>query len=620
MVKKSLSKKENKKKTNKVIKLSNTEINELNKILFPEAISYYLVNSRISKINFSLLNEPVYIKEECKRLIFKNSIIKDINQWLYLYESNNNILRTIDFYRGVNLVNNIPKIKEYISSFSYNKVLSLFTHNTVDEEVLPTLKSNKKFNYEINTDLLQGLMYLNYKHKCKNFIHVTNGKSNKLEERNFTVNDKLKLFKNSYTLYSPSSLNTLIKLAEYIGLESRNIIICSKYHDLRELLLSLPLNLRIQKRGGYMIFDLPYFCYEIKIIRDILLLLSDLYRSVKMFKNNVMQDINTVSIICEEFQHNNDMNIEKSLKLVDNIYNNCIKNKGIPDGLWEYDKFDSKDRLLIDNQINSVRVFSIMNDDVMDDYNELYNQWLNIPDDNEVIQTRRNKNTRYLKKWFKEHKIQYKGMTSRITSLESLFPIKKGVDESKLLVPGFMGAMATPHLQSLVIIEYIERFMNDIYNKSIKDLTITDATAGIGGDSINFGTYFNKVNSVEMSKENCEALKNNIKQYKLTNVKVTCDDYNNVVNKLSQDVVFIDAPWGLDYKEKEKMKLYLGKLELVYFVNTLIRDTDLVVLKVPNNYDFQHFFKKIRKSVTVTIKSMSVLQNYYFYIFCYKLK
>lgn len=620
MVKKSLSKKETKKKTTKVVKLSNIEINELNKIIFPDALSYYLVNSRLSRINFTLLNEPKYIKDECKLLTFKNSIIKDINQWNYLFESNNNILRTLSFYRGVNLFNNISKIRDYVYSFTNNKVLSVFTQNTVDDEVLPTLKSNKKLNYEINTDLLQGILYSNYKYKCKNFMHVTNGKSNKLEDRNFTITDKEKLIKNSYTLYSPSSLNTLIKLAEYVGLESRNIIICSEYKDLRELLLSLPLNLRIQKRGGYMIFDLPYFCYEIKVIRDILLLLSDLYRSVKMFKNNVMQDINTISIICEEFLQSNDINIEKSLKLVDNIYNNCIKNKGIPDGLWDYDKFDSKDRLLIDNQINSVRVFSIMNDDVLDDYNNLYKQWIDITDDSEVIQTRRNKNTRYLKKWFKENKLPYKGRTSNITSLESLFPIKKGVDESKLLVPGFMGAMATPHLQSLVIIEYIDRFMNDIYSKSIKDLTITDATAGIGGDSINFGTYFNKVNSVEMSKENCDALKNNIKQYKLSNVKVTCDDYNNVVNKLSQDVVFIDAPWGLDYKQKDKMKLYLGKLELVYFVNTLIRDTDLVVLKVPNNYDFQHFFRKIRKSVTVTVKSMSVLQNYYFYIFCYKLR
>ena len=60
-----------------------------------------------------------------------------------------------------------------------------------------------------------------------------------------------------------------------------------------------------------------------------------------------------------------------------------------------------------------------------------------------------------------------------------------------------------------------------------------------------------------MSKENCEALKNNIKQYRLSNVKITCDDYNNVVNKLSQDIVFIDAPWGLDYKQKDKMKLYI---------------------------------------------------------------
>ena len=361
----------------------------MNKIIFPDALSYYLVNSRLSGINFTLLNEAKYIKDECKLLTFKNSIIKDINQWNYLFESNNNILRTLSFYRGVNLLNNISKIRDYVYSFTNNKVLSVFTQNTVDDEVLPTLKSNKKLNYEINTDLLQGILYSNYKYKCKNFMHITNGKSNKLEDRNFTITDKEKLIKNSYTLYSPSSLNTLIKLAEYVGLESRNIIICSEYKDLRELLLSLPLNLRIQKRGGYMIFDLPYFCYEIKVIRDILLLLSDLYRSVKMFKNNVMQDINTISIICEEFLHSNDINIEKSLKLVDNIYNNCIKNKGIPDGLWDYDKFDSKDRFLIDNQINSIRVFSIMNDDVLDDYNDkLYKQWIDIPDDSEELYKR----------------------------------------------------------------------------------------------------------------------------------------------------------------------------------------------------------------------------------------
>ena len=67
------------------------------------------------------------------------------------------------------------------------------------------------------------------------------------------------------------------------------------------------------------------------------------------------------------------------------------------------------------------------------------------------------------------------------------------------------------------------------------------------------------------------------------------------------------------------MTLYLGKLELVYFLNLLIRNTDLVVLKVPNNYDFMHFFKKLRKNITATVKPMSVLQNYYYYIFCYKI-
>jgi len=613
MVKKNLSNKENKKKVSKSKKLSNIEINELNRILFSEPIKYYLVNNRISKLNLQLIDKTTFVKETCKTLNLKDTEIKTIFHWAYLYDT-----RSIEFYRYINVINILPKLKEYISKST--NVLNVFTHASVVDEVLTTLKSSKKVNFEFNIDLLNGILHNLSNYKCSNFMHILNGKSNKFEEKKYKhINTTKQKIDTTYTLYSTNNLNTTIKLAESIGLNSRHLIILNEISSIRELLLYLPLVLRIQKKHGYMIIDLPYFCFNIQIIQDLLILLGELYESVLMFKNNVTDNINTVTIACQEFNEKNNQYKTKTLKLIDNLYATVLKNTGIPEGLWDVEKYDNKESILVDNQINSIRVFSIMNEDVIDDFMDLYNKWNELYSNKDLIETRRNKNSRYLKKWFRTNNLSYKARNKEVTLLESLFPHKKGVDQSKLQMPGYMGAMATPHLQSLVTIEYIERFMKDIYNKKLSDLTITDATAGIGGDSINFGMYFNDVNSVEISKENCLALKNNIKQFKLDNVEVTCNDYNNVCEKLEQDVIFIDAPWGLDYKEHNKMKLYLGKLELVYFVNLLIKNTDLIVLKVPNNYDFMHFFKKLRRSVTATVKSMSVLQNYYFYIFCYKL-
>jgi hypothetical protein len=42
----------------------------------------------------------------------------------------------------------------------------------------------------------------------------------------------------------------------------------------------------------------------------------------------------------------------------------------------------------------------------------------------------------------------------------------------------------------------------------MNELTITDATACIGGDTINFAFYFGHVHSIEINKENFEVLEN----------------------------------------------------------------------------------------------------------------
>ena len=52
-------------------------------------------------------------------------------------------------------------------------------------------------------------------------------------------------------------------------------------------------------------------------IQDILILLGELYESVLMFKNNVTDNINTVTIACQEFSEKNHQYKTKTLKLVD---------------------------------------------------------------------------------------------------------------------------------------------------------------------------------------------------------------------------------------------------------------------------------------------------------------
>src|SRR5438105_2800401 len=50
------------------------------------------------------------------------------------------------------------------------------------------------------------------------------------------------------------------------------------------------------------------------------------------------------------------------------------------------------------------------------------------------------------------------------------------------------------------------------------DAIITDATAGVGGDTISFAKNFKRVYAVEIDKHRYDFLINNIKVYKLKNV------------------------------------------------------------------------------------------------------
>ena len=137
-------------------------------------------------------------------------------------------------------------------------------------------------------------------------------------------------------------------------------------------------------------------------------------------------------------------------------------------------------------------------------------------------------------------------------------------------------------------------------NFSNKDITITDGTANIGTDSIFLSNYFNKINSVEISNINYNALANNVNVFEKTNINTILGDIIIVIENLIQDVIYIDAPWGgRDYKKNDKMKLFLGNLEILDFYKKFRNKAKVFIFKVPYNYDLDYLKTYINNKIII---------------------
>jgi 16S rRNA G966 N2-methylase RsmD len=100
------------------------------------------------------------------------------------------------------------------------------------------------------------------------------------------------------------------------------------------------------------------------------------------------------------------------------------------------------------------------------------------------------------------------------------------------------------------------------------NITITDATAGIGGNSIQFCKCFKHVICIENNYDTFNVLKQNLKNFQ-NNKLYTCS-FNAVKYITKQDVIFIDPPWGgNDYKLKKRINLYLDNLDVIDIINSL---------------------------------------------------
>lgn len=184
-----------------------------------------------------------------------------------------------------------------------------------------------------------------------------------------------------------------------------------------------------------------------------------------------------------------------------------------------------------------------------------------------------------------------------------LFPyIKDRGRAEKLLIDTDSIHYITSREYAIKITEIITKHITRL-NKNSKDLIIIDATAGVGGDTLTFAKFFNKVYAIEIDKLRCSYLQNNIKQYNFCNVTTFNDSCSNVLNTIKNlDVIYIDPPWeptGDSYKNHQKLTLPFCNMKLENFCNKLFDSSfmacipSLIVLKLPKNYDMQHFYDNI---------------------------
>jgi len=154
-------------------------------------------------------------------------------------------------------------------------------------------------------------------------------------------------------------------------------------------------------------------------------------------------------------------------------------------------------------------------------------------------------------------------------------------------------------------------------NLSNKDITITDGTANIGTDSIFLSNYFNKINSIEISNINYNALVNNVSVFEKTNINTILGDIIIVIENLVQDVIYIDAPWGgRDYKKNDKMKLFLGDLEILDFYKKFRNKAKVFIFKVPYNYDLDYLKTYINNKIIIYPFKKENKIKFFFLLIC----
>jgi predicted RNA methylase len=191
--------------------------------------------------------------------------------------------------------------------------------------------------------------------------------------------------------------------------------------------------------------------------------------------------------------------------------------------------------------------------------------------------------------------------------MEDLFPYVEGLDFNRLKTTEEGLYSITRRRDAVRILNVIRSVVGNLADK-----TVTDATACIGGDTINFGLNCKFVRSIELNRENYEALANNVGLYDLKNVETIHDDCLSIFN-WKTDILFIDPPWGgPDYKTQKDIDLFLSDKRIDIWIEEILKRPNrpgFIFIKLPCNYNFKrlNFLPNVDYTKAYQIRSYTLV-------------
>jgi predicted RNA methylase len=158
------------------------------------------------------------------------------------------------------------------------------------------------------------------------------------------------------------------------------------------------------------------------------------------------------------------------------------------------------------------------------------------------------------------------------------FPPKEGLEYSKLKMTDIGEYSITKNV-------FAEAICDIIVERRGTEVTVSDATAGMGGITIPLAMRFPRVNAVELDPLHSCILRNNLDAYGMgSRVNIIEADFVREFEKITQDVVVIDPPWqGRGYKAHDRIDLFLSETDVLDLIPRL--SCSLVILFVPFNFN-----------------------------------
>ena len=146
-------------------------------------------------------------------------------------------------------------------------------------------------------------------------------------------------------------------------------------------------------------------------------------------------------------------------------------------------------------------------------------------------------------------------------------------------------------------------------SNKLSKLSITDATACIGGNTISFGKYFSNVISIELEEYNFKILEHNIKESKEKKdlykpplngvIKIYNSGYEEILPGVAKkDVIFFDPPWtkeGEPYDKGNPSIPLLGDKTIFEVIDEVCELYKYVFVKLPVNLKIDTNVYKVKR-------------------------